>query len=68
MRDSLIAFVTAYQADPLHGPCEIKFPTRALDLNVSGADKVLFWPAPQGPPVIETIADGVDLFLKGGTS
>lgn len=63
MRDSLIAFITAYQTDPLHGPCQIRFSATALELNESGADKVVYYPSPNGPYQVLTIADGVDEFL-----
>jgi hypothetical protein len=63
VRDGLISFLTAYQSDPLHGPCEIRFLSRAIDASGQSPDKVLYWPTPQGPPGVLTIADAVDKFL-----
>lgn len=63
MKDALVAFITAYQADPLHGPCEIRLTTRAIDLGSFGPDKVTYWATPQGPPVTLAIADAVAAFL-----
>lgn len=64
MHDALVTFITQYQSDPLHGPCEIRFPTRAIELNAVGSsDKVGYWATPQGPPTILTINDAVTAFL-----
>lgn len=63
MQDSLVAFITAYQADPLHGPIQIRTVIRALELNESGTDKVVYYSSPNTAPLVLTIADGVAKFL-----
>lgn len=64
MKDTLIAFITAYQSDSTHPPLQIRSNHgTALEINEDGVDKVRYYATPNGYPGVFTIADGVGMFL-----